>query len=108
MGDTSKRRPEGKGKNVPAFPAQQTSSTVVALQKEMEFDSKDKARRKAKKSKSKKKEASSTYKTSIHVMELEDIYKKHDVDPDKGLSSQQIAQLREKWGPNCLTPPPTL
>jgi len=99
-----KRKPD----NGPQFPGQQTSSTVIAIQKGMEFGEADKARRKAKKKGKKKDQSGGQYETSIHTMELEEIYEKHNVDPEKGLSSSQVTDLQAKHGPNCLTPPPSL
>lgn len=41
-----------------------------------------------------------------HLMTVDEVVKKWDSDPTRGLTDQQVIQKREIHGKNCLTPPP--
>jgi Ca2+-transporting ATPase len=43
---------------------------------------------------------------SWHAMSIEDVVRERGTDLDRGLSSEQVKQLREQFGPNALPPPP--
>lgn len=40
-----------------------------------------------------------------HEWEVDQIYKKYEIDPDQGLTSDQVKKQREIHGENRLTPP---
>jgi sodium/potassium-transporting ATPase subunit alpha len=42
-----------------------------------------------------------------HKLNLDELYKKHGVNPETGLTASQAKANYEKYGPNALTPPPT-
>ncbi|KAI9562820.1 alpha subunit of putative +/K+ ATPase [Daphnia sinensis] len=42
-----------------------------------------------------------------HIIPIADLYRRHNVNPETGLTSQQAKANLERDGPNCLTPPKT-
>nr|CAH0111942.1 unnamed protein product [Daphnia galeata] len=42
-----------------------------------------------------------------HKIPIAELYRRHNVNPDTGLTSQQAKANLERDGPNCLTPPKT-
>merc|ERR1739838_949646 len=42
-----------------------------------------------------------------HSIPLEELYARHETDPDKGLTSAKAAEFLARDGPNALTPPKT-
>ncbi|CAG0914553.1 unnamed protein product [Notodromas monacha] len=43
----------------------------------------------------------------VHKVPIEELYRRFQVDPDKGLSDKEAKMRLERDGPNALTPPPT-
>jgi len=42
-----------------------------------------------------------------HTIPFEELYRRHQTDPDKGLTSEKAAEFLARDGPNALTPPKT-
>merc|ERR1719204_906748 len=84
------------------------------MQTEMKFEAQEKRERKVKKKGKKGKkgkddgEDKSNYTTDIHLMDNETICNTYKTNLQKGLSSAQVEDLMRQYGPNELTPPPTL
>merc|ERR1719204_694870 len=84
------------------------------MQTEMKFEAQEKRERKVKKKGKKGKkgkddgEDKSNYTTDIHLMDNETICNTYKTNLQKGLSAAQVIDLQAQFGPNELTPPPTL
>ena len=40
-----------------------------------------------------------------HKIEIEDLFKRYQVDVSRGLTNDQVHEKRQMYGENCLTPP---
>merc|ERR1719434_513483 len=81
------------------------------MQTEMKFEAKERRERKKKKGKKGKgeeKQDKSNYTTDIHLMDNATICSTYKTDLANGLTNAQVDQLQKQYGPNELTPPPTL
>jgi len=95
----------------PEFPDKQYSSNrVIQINTEMQFENKEKRVRKNKKTKGKKaaKEDKSNYETDIHLWDNDRIFQHYETDPKMGLDTKTYNRFRQQYGPNELTPPPSL
>jgi magnesium-transporting ATPase (P-type) len=94
----------------PVFPGKkQSSSTVIAMQTGMKFKQKEGQRRAKKKGKDdKKKESGSNYTTNVQFKDNDELCKEYQTSLEDGLTVKKAAELLEQFGPNELTPPPSL
>jgi len=96
----------------PVMPDKQMSSNrVIQVATELKFEAQEQRERKVKKKKNKDdggKEDKSKYNTDIHLMDNETICNTYKTSVANGLTSQLVAELQVQYGPNELTPPPTL
>jgi len=110
---------DGTNKDAPIMPEkQQSSNRVIQVATEMKFEAQEERERKQKKKKKGKKEEDeaedkSNYTTDIHLMDNDTICKTYGTKFSKdanhyGLTGAQVVDLQAQYGPNELTPPPTL
>jgi len=96
----------------PVFPSKkQSSSTVIAMQEQMKFKQKENLKRHKKgKKKDKKKddETDASYTTNVQFIDNDELCKQYHTNLANGLTSQKAKELIERFGPNELTPPPSL
>jgi magnesium-transporting ATPase (P-type) len=96
----------------PIMPDRQHSSNrVIQMQTEMKFEAKERRERKKKKGKKGKGEENqdkSNYTTDIHLMDNATICSTYKTDLANGLTNALFEELQKQYGPNELTPPPTL
>jgi len=61
-----------------------------------------------KKDKKKDEEGGTSYTTNVQFIDNDELCKQYCTDLEKGLTSQKAKELIERFGPNELTPPPSL
>jgi len=110
---------DGTNKDAPIMPEkQQSSNRVIQVATEMKFEAQEERERKQKKKKKGKKDDDeqkdkSNYTTDIHLMDNDTICKTYNTKFSKeadqyGLTGADVVDLQAQYGPNELTPPPTL